>query len=75
MPIAGGGFGDVYRGDIYSRLHKWRLPTSDLGMLRGEVVCVKTVRLFQDSEVEDLLKVFPAALTDSEELILGLIFP
>jgi hypothetical protein len=58
-PIAGGGFGDVYRGEAPikpSKNHN-HLLRSGLGILRGHDVCVKTVRLFHDSEVEDLLKV------------------
>jgi hypothetical protein len=57
-PIAGGGFGDVYQGDMYSKLQRFHSLTGSLGILRGEEVCVKTVRLFRDSEVDDLLKVF-----------------
>jgi hypothetical protein len=72
-PIAGGGFGDVYRGNIYFWVYRWSLPTRDLGILRGEDVCMKTVRLFQDSQVEDLLKVFLTIHTGSEELLLSLI--
>jgi hypothetical protein len=56
-PIAGGGFGDVYQGNMYSKLQMCYLSTDNLGILRGEEVCVKTVRLFRDSEVNDLLKV------------------
>jgi hypothetical protein len=74
-PVAGGGFGDIYQGDIQFTLHRFHLLTGNLGILRGEGVCVKTVRLFQNSEVEDLLKVLPMILYDYEELILNLITP
>ena len=56
-PIAGVGFGDVYRGESPTKLRKNHLLRSGVGILRGQDVCVKTVRLFHDSEVEDLLKV------------------